>query len=156
MPASKLQLELKQNRPFASMATEALISISRTADYLKGELLDQFKPFDITHQQYNVLRILRGAGASGLPTLEIRTRMVEANPGITRLIDRLAAKELVSRQRCPGDRRQVLCFATTKALELLEQLDQPVEQANQQLMSTLDLSQQQKLISLLDQLRTTG
>ncbi len=87
-------------------------------------------PFDITGQQYNVLRILRGAGAEGLPTLTIAERMIERAPGITRMIDRLDAKGLVWRGNCPNDRRRVYCGITEKGLNLLELLDEPVEETN--------------------------
>jgi DNA-binding MarR family transcriptional regulator len=152
---SKLQQELKQNRPFDSTATEAVISIHRTADRIRVRVNDLLRSFQLTTQQYNVLRILRGAGETGLPTLEIRQRMVESNPGITRLLDRLVTKGLVDRQRCPTDRRQVLCWATPKALELLTRLDRPVTEINQQMMAALDEKQQQQLIRWLDLVRST-
>ncbi len=150
---SQLQQELKQNRPFDSSATEALISITRTADQLRRRMTGILEPFGLTQQQYNVLRILRGAGPEGLPTLEIRQRMVESNPGITRLLDRLIAKGWVERQRCPEDRRQVLCWATDSGLEILRQLDGPVATSNRHLMSVLDEAEQKQLIERLDRLR---
>ncbi|MDQ3062362.1 MAG: MarR family transcriptional regulator [Acidobacteriota bacterium] len=87
-------------------------------------------PFDITGQQYNVLRILRGAEPEGLPTLTVAERMIERTPGITRMIDRLEAKELVRRESCPDDRRCVYCRITEKGLNLLELLDEPVDETN--------------------------
>ncbi|MBZ0111982.1 MAG: MarR family transcriptional regulator [Thermoanaerobaculia bacterium] len=155
MNKSKLQQELKQNHPFDSAATEAVISIHRTADRIRARLNALLRSFQLTTQQYNVLRILRGAGETGLPTLEIRQRMIESNPGITRLLDRLVTKGLVHRQRCPTDRRQVLCWATPEALELLARLDQPVVEINRQMMAVLDEDQQQQLIQLLDLVRST-
>jgi len=73
-----------------------------------------------------VLRILRGAGQQGTPTLEIADRMIQKNPGITRLLDKLEAKHLVRRKRCPEDRRQVLCWITEAGLRLLADLDKPM------------------------------
>ena len=90
-----------------------------------------FAPFDITGQQYNVLRILRGAEPEGLPTLTIAERMIERAPGITRMIDRLEAKKLVWRENCPNDRRRVYCGITEKGLNLLELLDAPVVKKNE-------------------------
>ena len=84
------------------------MTLLRTADLARRALGAVVEEHAITPQQYNVLRILRGAGASGLPTLEIADRMIEESPGITRLLDRLEAKGLVRRERCPHDRRQVL------------------------------------------------
>ena len=112
--------EIKQRRPFRSAAGEAVVTLLRTADHLRAALSAVVEPHGITMQQYNVLRILRGAGDEGLPTLEIAERMIERSPGITRLLERLEAKRLVSRKRCPEDRRQVLCHATPQALAVLE------------------------------------
>ena len=84
------------------------------------------EPYGITPQQYNVLRILRGAGAEGLPTLSIGERMIEQTPGVTRLVDRLERKGLVERTPCAKDRRRVFCRMTAKGLELLKELDDPV------------------------------
>ncbi|HSN86827.1 MAG TPA: MarR family transcriptional regulator, partial [Thermoanaerobaculia bacterium] len=84
----------------------------RTTDLVRRAIARLLEPYDMTPQQYNVLRILRGAGEEGIPTLEISDRMIEQAPGITRLLDRLEAKKLVRRQRCPEDRRQVLCWLT--------------------------------------------
>ncbi len=82
---SQLQREIKQRKPFQSRAQEAAIGLLRTADTVRREIASVVEPHGITLQQYNVLRILRGAGALGLPTLEIAARMVEQAPGITRL-----------------------------------------------------------------------
>ena len=105
---SSLQHELRQRRPFASPAHEAVVGLMRTADLVRRQMTALVEPHGITLQQFNVLRILRGAGDEGLPTLEVAERMIEQTPGVTRLLDRLEAKELVRRQRCPKDRRQHL------------------------------------------------
>jgi DNA-binding MarR family transcriptional regulator len=97
---SRLQDELKQNKPFPSAAHEGGLGLMRTADVLRRRGAAVVEPRGITLQQYNVLRILRGAGEEGLPTLEVAARMVEQTPGITRLLDRLEVKGLVRRQRC--------------------------------------------------------
>lgn len=150
---SLLQRELRQNRPFASVGQEALLGILRTADHLARELGQIIEPAGVTGQQYNVLRILRGAGNAGLPTLEIAERMVERTPGITRLLDRLEAKHLVRRLRCPKDRRQMLCWITEEGLALLASLDAPVNAANASLVARLARADQEHLIDLLDQIR---
>src|SRR5512143_1379485 len=111
--------EIRQTRPFESAADEAVVTLLATADRVRSALSGVTEAHAITLQQYNVLRILRGAGAAGLPTLEIATRMIEKSPGITRLLDRLEARRLVRRVRCPEDRRQVLCHATEAAHRLL-------------------------------------
>ena len=113
------------------------------------------QPHGITLQQYNVLRILRGAGDEGLPTLEIAHRMIEQSPGITRLMDRLEAKGLVRRQRSATDRRQVRCWITPTGLALLEQLDASVNQADEALLGALASDEVDRLILLLDAVRAT-
>jgi DNA-binding MarR family transcriptional regulator len=113
------------------------------------------EPHDITLQQYNVLRILRGAGEQGLPTLEIGERMIEQAPGVTRLLDRLEAKALVRRERCAQDRRQVLCWLTASGLELVERLDEPVDSADAQAVAMLTPDEQDRLLRMLDAIRTS-
>ncbi len=108
----------------------AYVALLRAAERLKTYFESIVAPFDITGQQYNVLRILRGAEPDGLPTLTIAERMIERAPGITRMIDRLEAKELVRRESCAEDRRCVYCRITEKGLQLLELLDEPVDETN--------------------------
>ncbi|HXY41010.1 MAG TPA: MarR family transcriptional regulator [Vicinamibacteria bacterium] len=145
--------EIKQTRPFASLATEAVLTLLRTADQVRACLAAVVEPHGITPQQYNVLRILRGAGPGGLPTLEIAVRMIERSPGITRLLDRLQAKGLVSRRRCPEDRRQVLCCATAQALSLVGRLDRPMDEATARALAPLRPPAAARLIRLLDSVR---
>lgn len=106
------------------------VALLRTAEQVKTYFEILVAPFDITGQQYNVLRILCGAEPEGLPTLTIAERMIERAPGITRMIDRLETKELVRRESCPEDRRCVYCRITEKGLNLLELLDEPVDETN--------------------------
>ena len=150
---SRIQSEIKQRRPFRSKAQEASIALLRTADVLRRTLGAVTGPEDLTVQQYNVLRILRGAGAEGLPTLEIGERMIEQAPGVTRLLDRLEAKSLVRRVRCLHDRRQVFCHITDEGLALLAKLDRPVDRADEAGMSGLTKAETQALIALLDKVR---
>lgn len=110
-------------------------------------------PFGITGQQYNVLRILRGAGAEGLPTLTIAERMIERAPGITRMIDRLEAKGLVTRETRQDDRRRVHCRITEKGLSLLALLDGPVEEVNAATFSVLNKVELGQLVALLEKTR---
>ncbi len=120
----------KKNRFQPSPGGVAYVALLRTADKVKTYFETLVAPFDVTGQQYNVLRILRGAEPDGLPTLTIAERMIERAPGITRMIDRLEAKELVRRESCPDDRRCVYCRITEKGLNLLELLDEPVDETN--------------------------
>ena len=130
--------EIRQTKPFASAADEAVVTLLGTADRVRTALSRVVEAHGITLQQYNVLRILRGAGDEGLPTLDIAARMIEHSPGITRLLDRLEAKKLVRRVRCPEDRRQVLCHATQAARRLLAGLDAPVADAGRRALAPLD------------------
>jgi DNA-binding MarR family transcriptional regulator len=148
-----IQRELKQTRPFAAATQEVTVALMRTADLVRRSLAEVMDPHDITLQQYNVLRILRGAGEDGLPTLEIAERMIEQTPGITRLIDRLEKKRLVIRVRCDKDRRQVFCHITEDGMALLAKLDHPVRESEDASLSTLEESELAQLIDLLEKAR---
>jgi DNA-binding MarR family transcriptional regulator len=150
---SALQQELRQRRPFQSAAHEAVVGLMRTADLIRRQAAAMVEPHGLTVQQYNVLRILRGAGDEGLPTLEVAERMIEQTPGVTRLLDRLEAKELVRRQRCPRDRRQHLCWATPKALALLEKIDAQTPRAHEEALKGLRPKERIAFIRLLDAIR---
>ena len=133
----------------------AYVALLRTADKMKTYFETIFAPFEITGQQYNVLRILRGAEPEGLPTLTIAERMIERTPGITRMIDRLEAKGLVGRELRPTDRRYAYCRVTEKGLNLLELLDEPVEVANQTAFHGLSETELEQLTALLMKTRQT-
>jgi len=145
--------EIKQSRPFDSAAQEATVALLRTADIVNRLIDSLIARHGITGQQYNVLRILRGAGEKGLPTLEIAERMIEQTPGITRLIDRLETKKLVSRERCATDRRQVFCGITPAGLALLAKLDEPVQSLSEEALRNLSKKDIAQLIELLDRTR---
>jgi DNA-binding MarR family transcriptional regulator len=130
-----------------------VLGILRTADLIHRQLSQVVEPHGITLQQFNVLRILRGAGADGLPTLEVASRMVEQTPGITRLLDRLEAKELIRRQRCPRDRRQHLCWITAKGLALLQKIDAPVARTHEETLKGLRTRDRVAFTRLLGTLR---
>jgi DNA-binding MarR family transcriptional regulator len=150
---SALQLEIRQKTPFRTPAQEAVLGLLRTADVVRRFIARSLEPYDVTPQQYNVLRILRGAGAEGLPTLTIGERMLEDSPGVTRLVDRLIDKGLVSRARSTEDRRQVLCRVTPAGLDLLAQVDALVESRNDEAVDMLTPDEQKELIRLLDRIR---
>ena len=151
--SSALQREIQQTKPFRSIGQEAVLGIVRTADVVRRFLARVLEPYDVTPQQYNVLRILRGAGADGLPTLTIGERMLEDSPGVTRLIDRLVQKELVTRARSKEDRRQVLCRITPAGLDLLARMDGPVNAHDGATLYMLTEDEQKVLIHLLDRIR---
>jgi DNA-binding MarR family transcriptional regulator len=154
MPQSSLLRELRQTRPFSSNREEAFVALLRTADMLRWRVAEILEPEGITLPQYNVLRILRGARETGLPTLEIGVRMVEQAPGVTRLIDRLELAGLVRRERPRADRRQVLCHIEKKGLAVLARLDATAPQASEALFAGLSSSEVDQLIASLDSIRS--
>jgi DNA-binding MarR family transcriptional regulator len=151
--ASRLQEELKQKRPFRSTEQQAFLGLLRTGDACKARFTAIFEPEGVTFQQYNVLRILRGAGPDGLPTLEIGERMIERTPGVTRIVDRLERKGWVVRVRGKDDRRQVWCRITPTGLDLLSRLDEPVGEADRAVFAGLDREELEELLRLLDTVR---
>ena len=141
------------DRRSAGPYQQALVSIFRTADAVRRALAAVVEPHGVTGQQYNVLRILRGARPDPLPVMEIAERMMEQTPGITRLLDRLETTGLISRARCAGDRRQVHCSITDAGLALLEALDEPVEAADEALLGVLDARELARLVEYLERVR---
>ena len=149
--AKKISSRGREKKPAqAPPARMAYVTLLSTADKVRNSFETVCAPFDITSQQYNVLRILRGAEPEGLPTLTIAERMIERTPGITRMIDRLEAKGLVAREVRPHDRRCVYCRITKKGLSLLKLLDEPVEEFNHSAFRALSETELKQLIALLE------
>ena len=152
-PGSRLQHEIRQTRPFRSRSQEAFLSLLRTADVARGRHADLLEREGVTFQQYNVMRILRGAGEAGLPTLEIGARMIERTPGVTRIVDRLERKGWVRRERHAADRRRVWCHVTPPGLALLARLDAPVDAADAAIFAGMGGAELEALVQALDRLR---
>ncbi|HEY6183687.1 MAG TPA: MarR family transcriptional regulator [Terriglobales bacterium] len=148
-----IQAELKQTRPFSSTGEEASIAILRTADELQQQLIELLKPYGLSPTQFNALRILRGAGEAGLPCSEIGERMINHDPDITRLLDRLEQRDLVARQRDAKDRRVHVARITKTGLDLLKSLDKPVEEFHRVTTADFGESNLKSLIRLSDKLR---
>jgi DNA-binding MarR family transcriptional regulator len=153
MRTSALQRELRQRRPFQSAAHEAVVALMRTSDLVRRQMTALVAPHGITLQQYNVLRILRGGGDDGVPTLEVSERMVEQAPGVTRLLDRLEAKDLIRRQRCQHDRRQHLCWITPRGLAVLDAIDTTTSRAHEDSLKGLRPKERAAFIRMLDAIR---
>lgn len=151
--ATRLRDEIKQNKPFQSLEQEALLSIERTAAVLGHTVADALKPFGVTPTQYNVLRILRGAGKHGLCRNEVRERMVAQVPDVTRLLDRLTDMGLVDRERDVGDRRLVTARITTAGLRLLKQLDGPIADIHKRQLGHMSQQTLRMLVELLGMAR---
>jgi MarR family transcriptional regulator, organic hydroperoxide resistance regulator len=151
--SQRLREELRQTKPFQNRSQEAYLALLRTVDELRRRSAVLMAANGVSLEQYNVLRILRGAGPEGLPTLEIAGRMVERQPGVTRLLDKLEAKGLVRRVRCQQDRRQVLCTLTEAGQTLLATLDGPVDESSQRSFGALRPEELETLVEYLDRIR---
>ena len=152
--ASGIQQELVQKRPFHSIRAEVAVSILRTAALIERHFAQVVASSGITVQQYNVLRILRGAGTEGLPTLVIRDRMIHEAPGITRLLDKLETAGLARRERSSPDRRQVHCHITEQGLAVLGELEVEMRKADDVAVGSLSDEEQRQLLKLLDGVRS--
>ncbi|WP_263368820.1 MarR family winged helix-turn-helix transcriptional regulator [Edaphobacter bradus] len=149
----KLEQELKQNRPFPAIEQEVTVALLRTADALYRAVNAVAKVEGLNMEQYNVLRILRGAGEHGLPTLEIPKRTIRREPGITRLLDKLEKKGLVMRKRPDGDRRKVICLITKAGLQCLARLDKSLAPVWKRGISRLSARSARELLSHLASVR---
>ena len=149
-----MRKEIKKKGPFESLQQEAILNILRTSDQFENRLGRLFREYGLTSSQYNVLRILRGEGKP-MPSLEIADRMIQVVPAITGLIDRLESQQLVKRRRCEDDRRVVYIEITTKALNILSKLDEPLSEMHLQLMENLSKKELAELIRLLEKTRAT-
>ncbi len=134
---------------FANSKVEALINIIYTANWINSYQNEYFKPFAISPQQFNILRILRGAGAP-IKVQTIKERMIERAPNATRLMDKLCDKELIKRLPCPEDRRVVHIEITKKGLELLELID---KDNRKDVLENLTNDEAKQLSQLLDKIR---
>jgi DNA-binding MarR family transcriptional regulator len=152
--AGRLRTEIEQKPPFASLEQEAMLNLLRTADACLQGLATALKPFGLSHSQYNVLRILRGAGAEGLPCRDIAERMITRDPDVTRLLNRMEARGLVTRSRAPQDRRLVMAHITAEGLRFLEDSEGPVAELIQRLLWPLGEPRLRSLIALLEWVRS--
>src|SRR4051794_39818388 len=163
--AGKVKHEIGQARPLRSVEQEVFLNIMKTADVLMTELTELFKPHGISPTQYNVLRILRGAGAGccagghhdpnadGVPCREIAGRMITHDPDMTRLLDRLEDRKLIVRERDKKDRRMIITRITDVGLELLRTLDGPVLELHGRQLGHLGEAKLAELLDLLGRVR---
>ena len=151
--ANRILQEIRQTRPFRTQQEEAVLNIVRTADALKrgGELL--FRRHGITSAQYNVLRILRGAGDRGLHCSAIAERMITAEPDITRLLMRMERLGLLVRHRDTSDRRMVTAIATDRGLQLLDELEAPLRELQERQFAMLSEDEIEALTDGLEKVR---
>lgn len=145
--------EIKQTKPFANVGEEAYVNLLRTADELQSGLAAMLKPYGVSPTQYNVLRILRGAGNAGLPCGEVGNRMVTRDPDITRLLDRMEKAGWIERARDTRDRRIVTTRITKSGLALLKKSDADVEGFSRRALNQLGDARLRTLIEILDEMR---
>ena len=149
----RLRKEIKQTKPFGSLEEEAFLDLQRTADALERAFASVLKPSGLSPTQYNVLRILRGAGESGLTCREIGERMIHRDPDITRLLDRLEVRGLVARERSRRDRRVIVTRIAAEGLQVLKRLDAAVLDFPRRRLGHVSAERLKALVRVLDQLR---
>ena len=137
------------NSKFANNKIKATLNILYTANWINGHQNAFFKPYDISPQQFNILRILKGASKT-LKVQTIRERMVEKSPNTTRLMDKLCSKNLIERQHCPNDRRVVYSSITKKGKKLLVEISKHLKD---DLLENLTEVEAKLLSELLDKIR---
>jgi DNA-binding MarR family transcriptional regulator len=150
----RLRQAIKQRKPFQSLQQEVFLEVLRTGHALVEDLVTLLKPYGLTQPQYNVLRILRGAGAAGLPTGEVGARMVASRePDVTRLLVRMERQGLVQRERRADNRRFVTARITPEGSRVLKALDQPVLEMHAAQLRHMSQRELERLAELLERAR---
>ncbi|MBV9109148.1 MAG: MarR family transcriptional regulator [Gemmatimonadetes bacterium] len=148
-----MQREIQQNKPIPSLEEEAYLNVQRTANVLLQDLAEVLKPHDLTPTQYNVLRILRGAGEKGLTAGEVGERMITRDPDVTRLLDRLERRGLAERWRCTEDRRVVWTRITEAGRDAIAPLDAEMARMHSRQLGHLGADRLAALVELLEAAR---
>jgi len=151
--SGKVAIEIQQTKPFSCAGEEVFLNLARSYEYLLQGLAELLREFELSTTQYNMLRILRGAGEAGLSCTEAARRMVSHDPDVTRLFDRLAGKGLVARTRSAEDRRVVVISITPFGLNLLAQIDQPLLDLHAEQIRDFQEEELTQLVDLLERLR---
>lgn len=143
-------------RPIPNVQEQATLATIRAGDLLMRTVADLLKPYALSPTQYNVLRILRGAGREGASAKEIGTKLIARDPDVTRLMDRLEKRGLLTRDRAQEDRRVVTHCLTGEGLALVNELDGPVRELHRRNLRGLDSAKLQTLMSILAEIRIEG
>jgi DNA-binding MarR family transcriptional regulator len=141
--------KLKTEKFVGSKEEDLYVNLLRTATALSWKTSELLKNFDLTGVQYNVLRILRGAGEEGLICGEISERLITKDSDITRLLERLEKRALIKRERDPNDRRHVITKITDEGLKLLAEIDEPMTDLHRQQLGHLGAGLIEQLNALL-------
>jgi DNA-binding MarR family transcriptional regulator len=147
----KIEEEIKQTK-FRNAQHKAMLNLFYTASWLENKNKEFFKKFDITNQQFNILRILRGQHPNKISGVEIKSRMLDKNSDVSRLLDRLIAKKFAIKSQCPNDKRAADIAITEKGLQLLKKLDTKIDQTDSKVLH-LSAAEAVKLSDLLDKCR---
>jgi DNA-binding MarR family transcriptional regulator len=154
--SGKLAKEIHKERPFDCLEQEVSLNILRTADFLVRGLEELLKRYGLSVVQFNVLRILRGAGERGMACKTIAEHMITRDPDVTRLLDRLAARGLLTRTRDTQDRRVVASRITDAGLAILKELDEPVIAFHRAQLAHVKKEQMQATVDLMEVIRKAG
>lgn len=146
-----IEEEIKQSR-FKSPQQKAVLNLLFTANYIQNKQRELFEPFGITGQQYNILRILRGQHPNRISAAEIKSRMLDKNSDVSRLLDRLIAKSLVKKSPCSEDKRASDIVITDAGLNLLKELDTSIHNMEKKILM-LSTEESAALNELLDKCR---
>jgi DNA-binding MarR family transcriptional regulator len=149
----KLAKEIRQTKPFSSREEEAYLNLGRTFEFLQARVAALLKQHDLTPVQYNMLRILRGAGTEGVTCTQACERMLSPDPDITRLMDRMEARNLLKRERSREDRRVVVSWITPDGSALLSAIDGPLRDLFKAAMGHVSQRKIEELIETLEVLR---
>lgn len=136
-----------------SLETKTVINISFTSRVIEETVASILKSFDLTTQQFNVLRILKGQNGNPANLSTIQERMVDRSSNTTRLVDKLIQKKLVNRRTCPHNRRKVEILITENGVQLLEKVNPLIAHRNIEILKNLTKKEQNTLNELLDKLR---
>ena len=148
----KLEDEIRQDKGFKSQQQKAMVNIFYTEGWLRNRLSETLKPHDLTSQQYNVLRILRGSNPKPMSTSCVRSRMLDKMSDVSRIVDRLFKNALVDKQVCSTDKRLVDVFITEAGLTVLDKIDESVDGMDKMFNSITD-KEAATLNEILDKLR---
>ncbi len=151
--SGKLAKEIRQTKPFQSLEEEAFLNLGRTYESLGRELAELLKDFRLTPTQYNMLRILAGAGEAGVTCSQAMERMLTADPDVTRLLDRMETQGLIRRERDREDRRVVITRITDHGIDLVKRIDAPLQRFFKQRIGRVGQSDLKELIDTLEALR---
>lgn len=147
----EIEKAIKQTK-FRNAFQKAAINLIYTSSWLEGQQKGFFKQHGITNQQFNILRILRGQFPNKISGADIKTRMLDQNSDVSRLMDRLIIKKLIIKSQCPNDKRAADVAISESGLELLQKIDRQIE-ALDGLLSNLTKEEAIQLSTLLDKSR---